>query len=182
MFIYQVPASPSTHRAYTWRKLKSLGALYLQNSICLLPAIGTLEEKLEALRSEIESRGGAVRLFHINFSEKGEEEKIFIQFKEQMDDEYGEFLDKCGDFHEELTKERRKRHLTFGELEENEVELNKLKLWLPKIMARDYFGTELRQKAEDSLHGCEEDFAVFEMEVEEEQHGATRDNSPIGTA
>ena len=176
LFIYQVPASPSTHRAYAWRKLKNLGALYLQNSICLLPATAEIEERLNNLRLEIESRGGAGRLLHMSLQSEAEESKVLSQFKKQMDDEYEEFLDKCGDFHTELTEERSKHHFTFGELEENEVELNKLRAWLPKIEVRDYFGTEKRAESEASLLACEEDFSTFEWEVEEDEHGPDRNN------
>ncbi|HWP68107.1 MAG TPA: Chromate resistance protein ChrB, partial [Rectinemataceae bacterium] len=71
LFIYQLPASPSTHRAYVWRKLKSLGALYLQNSICLLPVEASIEKKLVELRSEIAGRGGEAKILHISMNEQG---------------------------------------------------------------------------------------------------------------
>lgn len=166
LFIYQLPASPSTHRAYVWRKLKLLGALYLQNSICLLPQTETIEGKLDELRLEIESRGGESGLLHIELSEVHEQEKVLARFEQQMNDEYGEFLEQCNDFHAELEKERGKQHFTFGELEENDAELNKLRSWMPKLLGRDYFQAAMRQHAIDALRSCEDDFEVFEREVE----------------
>jgi hypothetical protein len=167
LFIYQVPASPSTHRAYVWRKLKAAGALYLQNSICILPALGEFESRLAELREEIVSRGGEADLLHLELRDAAERADIVARFERQMEDEYGEFLEQCGEFHAELAKERGKRHFTFGELEENDVDLAKLRLWLPKLHSRDFFHIPMREKADEALASCEGDFARFEAEVEE---------------
>ena len=169
LFIYQIPATPSTHRAYAWRKLKGLGALYLQNSICIFPANGELERALAALRTEIADRGGHAQLFHADFS-PDECAGLTERFGGQSDDEYGEFLEQCGDFHAELLKERGRRHFTFGELEENEAELQKLRSWLPRIEARDFFSAASHNLAVKALADCEDDFALFEREIEAESN------------
>lgn len=166
LFIYQVPAVPSTHRSYAWRKLKTLGALYLQNSICLFPDAPERHKHLEELRAEIASRGGEAQLFLVQLPDSGESQAIIRRFEQQMDDEYEEFLDKCRDFHAELEKEREKNHLTFGEMEENDAELNKLRTWLPKLQNRDFFHIATSLKAIEALAECEHDFAFFERQVE----------------
>lgn len=165
LFIYQIPATPSTHRAYAWRKLKSLGALYLQNSICAFPASENLERALEALKADVADRGGHAQLFHAVFP-PGEAAGLVERFGAQSEDEYGEFLEQCADFHAELSKERGRRHFTFGELEENEAELQKLRLWLPRIEARNFFAAPSRELARKALDDCADDFALFEREVE----------------
>jgi len=167
LFYYQVPASPSTHRAYVWRKLKALGALYLQNSICILPAKEEFSSRLKELKDELIARGGEASLLGIELVEKAEDESIVERFVLQSGDEYGEFLEQCRDFHAELAKERGKHHLTFGELEENEVELAKLRSWLPRIIARDFFVIPIRAKALAALAACERDLSLFERQVEE---------------
>jgi len=165
LFIYQIPATPSTHRAYAWRKLKSLGALYLQNSICVFPASGDLERALEALKAEVADRGGHAQLFHAAFS-PAEAADLVGRFGAQTEDEYDEFLEQCADFLAELSKERSRRHFTFGELEENEAELQKLRSWLPRIEARDFFAAASRELVRKALGDCADDFALFEREVE----------------
>lgn len=171
LFFYQVPANPSTHRSYVWRKLKALGALYLQNSICLLPRRPALEKSLDDLRSEIETRGGEARLLRMELCEESERNDVLSRFRSQMDDEYGEYLEQCENLHTELGMERQRLHFTFGELEENEADLVKLRSWLPKLLERDYFEVPLRTKAIEALRLCEEDFAVFEGEVEASASG-----------
>lgn len=171
MFIYQIPALPSTHRAYAWRKLKSLGALYLQNSICLLPALRGIEEKLQSLRAEIVERGGQAQLFHVDWREPAEEESLIGRMRAQSDDEYGEFLEKCADFHAELRNERERGHLTFGELEENEAELEKLRSWLPRVRTRDFFKASRAEASIVALADCEKDFTLFESQIEKADEG-----------
>ncbi len=166
LFAYQVPASPSTHRSYVWRKLKALGALYLQNSLCILPSISPVEERLRQLHEEILSRKGTASLLHVSLLDEAEREEIIARFKRQMEDEYGEFIEQCEEFHAELAKERAKNHLTFGELEENDVDLAKLRQWLPKLRARDFFQVDIAKEAEAALESCEADFRQFEAEVE----------------
>jgi len=166
LFAYQLPASPSTHRSYVWRKLKALGALYLQNSICILPAIGPVEDTLRWLYDEILSRRGTTSIFHVSLLDGEEREDIIARFRRQMEDEYGEFIEQCGEFHAELAKERGRKHLTFGELEENDADLAKLRLWLPKLRARDFFQVDIAREAAAGLESCETDFRQFESEVE----------------
>ncbi len=93
LFAYQVPASPSTHRSYVWRKLKALGALYLQNSICILPSIEPVEETLRQLHAEIVNRNGAAIILHVNLLNEEERTEIIARFRRQMEDEYGEFIE-----------------------------------------------------------------------------------------
>ncbi|MCW2942968.1 MAG: ChrB protein, partial [Actinomycetia bacterium] len=37
VLVYKVPAEPTRLRAGVWRKIKGLGAIYLQNSVAALP-------------------------------------------------------------------------------------------------------------------------------------------------
>ena len=166
LFAYQVPASPSTHRAYAWRKLKAIGAVYVQNSICILPSRAPLEEKLFHLREEITARGGEVKLLHVDLRDPEEKAEIVSRFEHQMEDEYGEFIEQCEKLHAELAKERDRKHLTFSELEENDEDLAKLRLWLPKLYSRDFFKINMHGKAAKALESCEKDLKLFESEVE----------------
>jgi hypothetical protein len=60
-------------------------------------------------------------------------------------------------------------------LDENEVELAKLRAWLLKIRDRDLFEAPGYSTALDALTACEKDFQVFSQQVYEEQDLGTDD-------
>src|SRR5260370_5812246 len=61
LLVYRVPPEPTRLRAAVWRRLKSLGAIYLQNSAAALPAGAEAERAMRKLRDEIlEMSGTAV--------------------------------------------------------------------------------------------------------------------------
>ena len=58
---YQMPATPSASRVHVWRKLKSLGAQLLHDSVWALPAMPWTVEQFQWLAGEIgESKGNAM--------------------------------------------------------------------------------------------------------------------------
>jgi hypothetical protein len=50
ILVYQLPREPSRHRIAAWRKLKALGALYLQDGAAALPEDTVTREQLEWLQ------------------------------------------------------------------------------------------------------------------------------------
>jgi len=50
----------ATLRVQVWRKLRSLGALYLQQSVCLLPARPAVVREVRRLADRIRRQGGTV--------------------------------------------------------------------------------------------------------------------------
>jgi len=163
LLVYRVPSEPTRLRAAVWRRLKSLGAVYLQNSAAALPAGESAERALRRLRHEIgEMRGSAV-LLSCTALVGGKD--VSALFQTARDGEYEEILDKCVDFHAGLEKEYAAEHFTFGELEENEVELVKLRNWCAKVQDRDVFGAPKRQPALEALEACERALDAYAARV-----------------
>ena len=71
-------------------------------------------------------------------------------FQAARNDEYEEIVDRCEDFLQQVKKEYTANHFTYAELEENEVNLVKLRNWFAKVRERDVFGAEGRQAAEQA--------------------------------
>ena len=44
LLVYRVPSEPASKRVTIWRDLKRLGALYLQQCVCLVPHTEALQE------------------------------------------------------------------------------------------------------------------------------------------
>lgn len=172
LLIYRVPSQPSTKRVHIWRKLKGWGGLYLQQSVCVLPLQKDLQQQLEKLKTEIVAGGGEADLLTVQINDEVQNAMLVRRFQQQAEEEYQEFLGRCRDFHKELDHEREIRNLTFAELDENEVELAKLRSWLPKIRDRDLFEAPGYTKATEALSACEQDFEVFSQQVYETQPGA----------
>jgi DNA-binding transcriptional regulator PaaX len=161
LLVYRIPPDPSRLRATVWRRLKGLGAVYLQNSVATLPAGSNAERALRKLRHEIVEMGGTASL--LSCAALVGEADIVASFQAARDDEYEEIVDKCQDFLAEIEKETAAAHFTYAELEENEEDLIKLRNWLAKITARDVLSAPGRAATLEALERCEhalEDYAA----------------------
>jgi hypothetical protein len=103
LLIYRVPSEPTRLRATVWRRLKGLGAIYLQNSAAALPAGPAAERALRKLRHEILEMSGTAVLMAC--SALAGEQDVLNAFQAARDDEYEEIMDKCQDFLAQLEKE-----------------------------------------------------------------------------
>ena len=54
LLIYKVPQDPTRFRTYLWRQMRMLGALNLQQMVCLLPKTPDLESEFMRLAYKIE--------------------------------------------------------------------------------------------------------------------------------
>ncbi len=167
LLIYRVPSEPSRLRATVWRRIKSLGAIYLQSSVAALPAGVQAERALRKLRSEILDMSGSAVL--LSCSVLAGDQEIRAAFQAARDDEYEEIVDKCQDFLAGLRKEYAENHFSYAELEENEVDLVKLRSWLERVRQRDAFGAAGRQTALSSLAECEEQLELYAARVYAEE-------------
>jgi DNA-binding transcriptional regulator PaaX len=167
LLVYRVPSEPSRLRATVWRRLKSLGAIYLQSSAAALPASVQAERALRRLRSEILDMSGSAVL--MSCSVLAGEQEVRAAFQTARDDEYEEIVDKCQDFLAGLRKEYAENHFSYGELEENEVDLVKLRTWLDRVRERDAFGANGLQAVVSSLAECEEQLEAYAARVYAEE-------------
>jgi hypothetical protein len=94
---------------------------------------------------------------------------ILAQFKAARNDEYEEIVDKCADFIDGIDKEYAERHFSYAELEENEVDLVKLRTWLARVRERDTFGADGLGQALSRLAECEEKLEAYAAAVYAEE-------------
>jgi hypothetical protein len=167
LLIYRVPPEPTRLRSTVWRRIKSLGAIYLQNSVAALPASTANERALRKLRREITDMSGTAML--MSCSVLAGESEVRASFQAARNDEYEEIVDKCEDFLAQIQKEYDQNHFTYAELEENEVDLVKLKNWFAKIVERDVFGASGRAACEQFLEKCELTLEAYAARVYAEE-------------
>lgn len=154
LLTYKVPPEPAAKRIALWRKLKGMGAVYLQNGVCLLPKTDDHVRRLKMLENDIAEAGGEAVILQTVALDQGQEAKVLTRFKAERDEAYAEFIDKCDDFEREVAKEVTASHFTYAELEENDVDLKKLQGWLAKIQQLDFYTADRRAEAEGRLAGC----------------------------
>jgi hypothetical protein len=78
-------------------------------------------------------------------------------------------VDRCEDFLQQMKKEYAANHFTYAELEENEVDLVKLRNWFAKVRDRDAFGADGRPAAEKALEECEQSLEAYAARVYAEE-------------
>jgi len=167
LLIYRVPPEPTRLRSTVWRRIKSLGAIYLQNSVAALPASPANERSLRKLRREILDMSGTAIL--LSAAALAGDAEVRAAFLAARNDEYEEIVDKCEDFLRQVQKEYDENHFTYAEFEENEEDLVKLKNWLAKIVERDAFGANGRPATERALESCEQSLEAYAARVYAEE-------------
>jgi hypothetical protein len=167
LLIYRVPPEPTRLRSTVWRRIKSLGAIYLQNSVAALPASPASERSLRKLRREILDMSGTAIL--LSATALAGDAEVRASFLAARNDEYAEIVDKCEDFLRQVQKEYDENHFTYAELEENEEDLVKLKNWFAKITERDVFSADGRPPTERALEACEQSLEAFAARVYAEE-------------
>jgi hypothetical protein len=159
------PGGNSTLRVYAWRNLRSLGAYYLQQSVCLLPATPKTTRAAARVVSRMRAEGGHGEMLRIQLTDAKQEAAIIDAMQRERSDEYHELVESTRQFHEELQLERRRGRTMYTELEESDADLARYQKWLAAIRARDYFDAPGGHEAAAAVGSCEEALAQFEAEA-----------------
>lgn len=158
---YKVPPEPAKRRISLWRKLRGMGAIYIQDGVCLLPATDDHRRALKILHRDISDMGGEGLLLEVIGEDERQRQAIRSRFNRERDALYQEFLGRCRDFEAEIASETEQQHFTYAELEENDKDLKKLQGWLQDIQQLDFYGAPLSAKALERLSVCEELLEAF---------------------
>ncbi|MEU7856064.1 Chromate resistance protein ChrB [Nonomuraea sp. NPDC049141] len=152
-----------TLRVQVWRKLRSLGALYLQQSVCLLPERAETTRQARRLLDRVHQQGGTGRILRMAITDPAERRQIIGEFDSARDAEYAEVLERLPAFRAELEHERARGRTTYAEVEESEADLERFRSWLAKIAARDYFAAPTGAAARAAVEDAAADLAAFEQ-------------------
>jgi hypothetical protein len=157
--------APASLRVLVWRRLRSLGALYLQQSVCLLPARDTTIRAVRRLADRVRRDGGHARMLQLTLTDPGEEAAVIEQFRQERAGEYAEVLERIPSLLAELDQERARGRVTYAEVEESEADLERFRSWLGRIRERDYFDAPGRAEAQAAVERCAAALAAFEAEA-----------------
>jgi len=163
---YKVPTEPSRTRVYLWRKLKELGAVYVQQGATILPLTETLLAQVLALKAEVVSSGGEVLVGRMEFVDDEDDARVIAAFQLQRNGDYDEIVEQCERLVYELDRETEKQKFTYAEIEENETELTRIHKWMERIVARDWFAASGHARAEQAIEDAEKRSGTYTEEVE----------------
>ena len=170
VFVYRVPPEPSNNRVSVWRELKRIGALYLQQCVCVVPNRADLRESVAAIRERTAKLGGSSNLFEVSTIAADEELSLTSGFRDLTAKQYAEIVEECEvKFVKEIEFERFRQNYTFAEAEEIEQDLDKIRRWYARVQERDWFSADGRAEVERWIAHCEELLDGFYAEVHARQ-------------
>jgi hypothetical protein len=161
LLIYRIPREPSRHRVAVWRKLRDLGALYLQDGVAALPKDAMTREQLEWLQLRVKEAGGEATLWEGRPNTRAEGKELAEAFRSSREEAYRAILDAA-------QRVRRKAELG-GDGTLLLAELGKLDRKFRAERRRDYFRAPSRKAASEALRAARQ--AMREGESLEERLG-----------
>jgi hypothetical protein len=157
-----VTGADAALRVRVWRELRKLGAVYLHSSVCLLPDHGNVADTVEMLSRRVRDSGGKAQVLKTVLVDNIEEARIIAEQSADRDTEYGEVVERTGEFLAEIDRETQRNRATYTEVEESEADLERFDRWLGLIVARDYFQAAGRHLAEEAIQRCRDALTAFE--------------------
>jgi hypothetical protein len=146
LLVYRLPREPSRHRVAVWRKLRDLGALYLQDGVAVLPEDAVTREQLEWLQLRVREAGGDATLWEARTGTVAEEAGLVEDFRHSREEAYRAIIAEAG-------RLRRKARMGDGGVLE---QLGKLERRFRAERRRDFFRSPLRGEAAEALKATRE--------------------------
>ncbi|MFT4037864.1 MAG: hypothetical protein QM692_06765 [Thermomicrobiales bacterium] len=187
LLVYRVPTEPAAGRVSVWRHLKRMGGLYLQQCVCLFPALPEILRELDERAAAISELGGEYTLFDIPLLRPGDEERVIATFRDLRNKDYAEIIEECETkFLKEIEFEHFRQNYSYAESEEIRQDLDKIRRWQRRVIERDWFNADRRDEAEAWIARCADLLAEYEQEVYRRQSADVGgafdlDLAPFGT-
>ncbi|MDQ3791978.1 MAG: hypothetical protein M3341_04925, partial [Actinomycetota bacterium] len=142
LLVYKLPREPSRHRVAVWRKLRDLGALYLQDGVAALPEDAVTREQLEWLQLRVKEAGGEATLWEAHPGTLAEEGELVETFRSSREKAYRAII---------AGADRLRRKAELGGGGTLPEQLSKLEREFRAERRRDYFRSPLRAEAAAAL-------------------------------
>jgi hypothetical protein len=146
LLVYRLPREPSRHRVAVWRKLRDLGALYLQDGVAALPEDAVTREQLEWLQLRVREAGGRATLWEALPNTVAENRDLVEEFRAAREEGYAGVIEGA---------ERIRRKATLGADKASLLEeIAKIEREFRAERRRDYFRSPLRAEAAQALRAA----------------------------
>ena len=94
VLVVRLPSQPSSRRVRAWRRLRTLGAVALKNSVWVLPFSPESYEQLQWLDQEIQRDGGEATLLKVDRVENMAPETLRRLFNDTRDHDYRDLAER----------------------------------------------------------------------------------------
>jgi hypothetical protein len=165
MVLAQVPPQPSRHRVAVWRELRKAGAVPISAGAWGVPDATEFQPFLDRAAELCVRGGGTLAVMAVTPRDEASEQLIRSAYAAARLDEWAEFEADCGKFEAEIAREVAKEKFTFGELEEEEQSLDRLRRWHSDLQRRDVLQLPEGASAERRLRSCEELLDGYAVQV-----------------
>ncbi len=180
LVLIQLPAEPSRHRVAVWRELRKAGAVPVSSGVWAVPAGPVFQPALDRAGDLCRTGGGTFAVIDAVPRDAASTAMIRDTFAAARLDEWAEFIADCGKFAQEIAREIGQEKFTFGELEEEEQSLERLRRWYRDLKKRDVLGLPEAEAAEQRLLACSATLDDYAERVYQAMHRSTPaiDSSP----
>src|SRR4029077_20060216 len=132
LLIHQIPPKPAYFRVKIWRRLQTMGAVAIKNSVYVAPKTDETQEDFEWLLREIVKGGGDASICEARFVEGLEDDHVEGIFNAAREADYRQIADEARSVAEGgLSGDRRLRA---------EAEVGRLRRRLTAVAGTDFFG------------------------------------------
>jgi hypothetical protein len=146
LLVYRIPSQPSRLRLQIWRKLQRMGALYLQDAVCVVPARPDLDENMQYIAEAIAEMGGTYHLFKASAFFPEGDTRLADGFRDLADTTFEEIKERIAAAQVSLTEAA---NLTSLEAAEEELKRERVAYLRAKRLA--YFGSDKEAVVEKQL-------------------------------
>ena len=146
LLVYKIPANPSRLRLQVWRRLQRMGALYLQDAVCLLPARPDLVENMQYIAQTIAEMEGIYHLFTAKSLFSDGTERLVQQFRHLADTRYADISERI-----KIVEATLEDAASLTALETAEEDLKRERVAYLKAKRLSYFGSDWEVEVETHL-------------------------------
>ena len=149
LLVYKIPSHPTRLRAQVWRRLQRCGAIYLQDSVSIVPATSELAENMQWIADEIREVGGEAYVFRVLPTSPTQERQIERLFGAASRAQSQKLLDAL-----QGLEERSRGAADLKDLNAVEEELRRIRQAALKLRLRSHFPVPEEEKLSRRLRAA----------------------------
>lgn len=151
LLVYKIPSHPTRLRAQVWRRLQRCGAIYLQNSVSIVPPTSELAENMRWIADEIREMGGESYVFRATTTSPAEEAEIERLFGEASRGQAQKLLKALA-----VLEKRVRRTARPQDLNDAEDDVRRIRQAALKLRLRSHFPVPEEEALHTRLHTIRE--------------------------